>query len=293
MTKKILVKREYQPFVKWVGGKRALLPQIIPLLPKEFNNYFEPFVGGGALFFELFSQGKLDNKKIYLFDINSELINTYKVVQKYPKKLIEELEKFKKQHSKEFYYEIREWDRQKNFLQKDELLRATRFIYLNKTCFNGLYRVNKKNQYNVPMGSYKNPNICDRKVIYNSSEALQNAIIKNISYKEVLKYANTDDLVYLDPPYYPISETSSFTSYSEFDFLEKEQKELFEIFDSLSGNGINVLHTNSNTDFIKKLYEKFEINEIQANRFINSKSNGRGKISELLITNNKRNIYEL
>jgi len=184
----------YQPFVKWVGGKRALLSQIIPLLPKEFNNYFEPFVGGGALFFELFSQGKLRDKNIYLFDINSELINTYNMVKNYPELLIKELDKFKQLHSKEFFYEIRAWDRKDDFLDKDELLRATRFIYLNKTCFNGLYRVNKKNQNNVPIGSYKNPNICDSEVIYNASFALQNATILNTSYKDVLKYASKDDI---------------------------------------------------------------------------------------------------
>ena len=276
---------KYQPFIKWVGGKRGLLSQIIPLLPQDFNNYFEPFVGGGALFFELFSQGKLKNKNIYLFDINSELINTYNMVKLYPELLINELEKFKQQHSKEFYYEIRAWDRDDGFLQRDELLRATRFIYLNKTCFNGLYRVNKKNQYNVPMGSYKNPNICDSEVIYNASFALQNATILNTSYKDVLKYASKDDLVYFDPPYYPLTQTASFTSYSEFEFLDKEQKELFEVFESLNNKNVNVLHSNSNTPFIKDLYKEYDIQEIQANRFINSKSSGRGKISEVLIKN--------
>jgi DNA adenine methylase len=273
----------YQPFVKWVGGKRGLLSQIIPLLPKEFNNYFEPFVGGGALFFELFSQGKLRDKNIYLFDINSELINAYNMVKKYPELLIKELEKFKSQHSKEFFYEIRAWDRETDFLERDDLLRAARFIYLNKTCFNGLYRVNRKNQNNVPIGSYKNPNICDSEVIYNASFALQNATILNTSYKDVLKYASQDDLVYFDPPYYPLTETASFTSYSEFSFLDKEQRELFEVFESLNNKDANVLHSNSDTQFIKDLYSKYDIQNIQANRFINSKSSGRGKISEVLI----------
>ena len=150
-----------QPFIKWVGGKRGLLSQILPLLPKEFNNYFEPFVGGGALFFELQKQGRLNGKKVYLFDINSELINAYQVIKSSPESLIENLAKFKEQHSKEFYYEVRAWDREENFLELDSIIRATRFIYLNKTCFNGLYRVNKKNQNNVPIGSYKNPNICE------------------------------------------------------------------------------------------------------------------------------------
>lgn len=263
--------------------KRGLLLQIIPLLPKEFNNYFEPFVGGGALFFELQKQGKLNSKKVYLFDINSELINTYQVVKNTPERLINELKRFKEEHSKEFYYEIRAWDREDDFLEKSELLRATRFIYLNKTCFNGLYRVNKKNQNNVPIGSYKNPNICDIETIYGASNALQNATILNASYKEVLKYATKNDLVYFDPPYYPLTQTSSFTSYSEFEFLENEQFELFEVFDELGSHGINVVHSNSDTQFIKDLYAKYHIEQIRANRFINSKSSGRGKISEVLI----------
>ncbi len=285
MTKIMNLRREYQPFVKWVGGKRGLLSQIIPLIPKEFNNYYEPFVGGGALFFELFSLGLLEGKKVYLFDINRELINAYNIVKNKPEKLISELEIFQKKHCKEFYYEIRSWDRGDDFLKIDEVLRAARFIYLNKTCFNGLYRVNKKNQYNVPMGTYKNPNISDSEVIYNASIALQNAIIKNISYKEVLRYASENDFVYFDPPYYPLTQTSNFTSYSEFNFSEEEQKELFNVFEKLSENNVKVLHSNSDTEFINDLYFKYKIIKFQANRFINSKSSGRGKISEVLISN--------
>ena len=283
MTIKIDKKYNYQPFIKWVGGKRGLLSQIIPLLPIEFNNYHEPFLGGGALFFELYSQGKLQNKKIYLSDINSELINTYNIVKNNPTKLIKELENFKKQHNKEFYYQIRELDRREDFKNSTPLERATRFIYLNKTCFNGLYRINSKGYFNTPIGSYKNPNIADSETIYNASEALANAIIKHQSYKEVLKYAKKDDLVYLDPPYYPLTPTASFTAYSEFEFLDNQQIELFEIFDKLSKKEINVVKSNSDTIFIKDLYEKYTINFVQANRFINSKSSGRGRISEVLI----------
>jgi DNA adenine methylase len=274
-----------QPFVKWVGGKRGLLSQIIPLLPKQFNNYFEPFVGGGALFFELQREGLLEGKKVYLFDINSELINAYQVIKKSPNKLVENLENLKKQHSKEFYYEVRAWDREDSFLELDAISRASRFIYLNKTCFNGLYRVNKKNQNNVPMGSYKNPNICDSEVIYSVSYALQDVTIINCSYKEVLNYANSRDLIYLDPPYYPLNRTSSFTSYSEFKFLEKEQKELFEVFYKLDREGCFVVHSNSDTEFVNELYQEYNIKRIQANRFINSKGNGRGKISEIITRN--------
>ena len=185
MTKKIenIDIKKAQPFIKWVGGKRGLLSQIIPLLPKIFNNYFEPFVGGGALFFELYAQGKLNGKNVYLFDINAELINAYTMVKENPSELIKKLHAFKKKHSKEYYYEVRAWDRDENFLEISALERAARFIYLNKTCFNGLYRVNKSNQNNVPIGSYKNPNIVDETAIYNASEALKNATILNASYK--------------------------------------------------------------------------------------------------------------
>ena len=145
--------------------------------------------------------------------------------------------------------------------------------------------VNKSNQNNVPMGAYKNPNICDEKVVLSSSRALQNVNILNLSYKEVVKYANKNDLVYFDPPYYPLTKTSNFTSYSEFDFLEKEQNELYNVFQELSLRKCQVLHSNSYTDFIKDLYKDYKIQEIQANRFINSKSNDRGKILELLIKN--------
>lgn len=285
MTKKIekIDLKKAQPFIKWVGGKRGLLSQIIPLLPKQFNNYFEPFVGGGALFFELYSQGKLEGKKVYLFDINSELINTYEIVRDKPTKLIEMLNTFKEEHSKERYYEVRAWDREANFLETDSLTRAARFIYLNKTCFNGLYRVNKSNQNNVPMGSYKNPNIADDTAIYSASDALQSVTILNASYKDILKYATKDDLVYFDPPYYPLTATASFTSYSEFDFLDKQQEELFETFYTLDKKGCSVVHSNSDTSFIKELYKKFDIKDIQANRYINSKSSGRGKISEVLV----------
>jgi DNA adenine methylase len=274
---------KYQPFVKWVGGKRGLLSQIIPLLPKEFNNYFEPFVGGGALFFELYSLGLLKDKKIYLFDINSELINTYNIVKTNPSDLIKNLQEFKEKHSKEFYYDVRSWDREENFLQRSEIERASRFIYLNKTCFNGLYRVNSKGYHNVPMGSYKNPKICDEETIYSASQALQRATILNTSYKDVLKYASRDDLVYFDPPYYPLTATSSFTSYNENGFLDKEQIELFEVFKELDMIGSKVAHSNSDAGFIKDLYQEFYIRDIQANRFINSKSSGRGKISEILV----------
>ena len=276
-------RNQCQPFVKWVGGKRGLLEQIIPLFPIEFNNYHEPFLGGGAVFFELYSKGLLDNKKVCLSDINKELVNTYIIVRDKPDELIKNLENFKKQHSKEFYYKIRELDRKENYQDLSDIEKATRFIYLNKTCFNGLYRVNKKGYFNTPIGSYKNPNIVDSDTILSASEALQNAIIKHQPFQEVLKEAKKDDLVYFDPPYYPLNKTSNFTSYDSNCFLEDEQFELFEVFDKLAQKGAKVVQSNSDTKFIKELYKSYDISIVNANRFINSKSSGRGKISEVLI----------
>jgi len=280
-----LYTKKYQPFIKWVGGKRGLLTQLLPLFPKEFNNYHEPFLGGGAVFFELYSQGLLKDKKVYLSDINSELINTYNVVKNNPNKLINSLENFKEQHSKEFYYKTREIDRQEEFQKLSDIERATRFIYLNKTCFNGLYRVNRKGYFNTPIGSYKNPNIADRDTILSASEALQNATISNNSFSEVVKNVNKNDLVYFDPPYYPLNATSSFTAYNENDFLDDKQKELLGVFEDLDERGCFILHSNSDTEFIKDLYQKYDVNFVQANRFINRKSSGRGKISEVLVRN--------
>ncbi len=274
-----------KPFVKWVGGKRQLIPELLKYIPKNFNNYFEPFVGGGALFFELYNLGILKNKKVFLFDINEELISAYKIIRDYPNELIEKLKEFKSKHNKEFYYQIRELDRTDNYKKLNNIIKAARFIYLNKTCFNGLYRVNKKGYFNVPMGKYKTPKILDENNILLVSKALQNTIIKHCDYKKVLEYAQKEDFIYFDPPYYPLNETSNFTSYTQKKFLKKEQIELFETFDILSQKGCFVLESNSDTEFINNLYKKFKIEKVFANRFVNSKANNRGKISEVLIRN--------
>jgi len=274
-----------KPFVKWAGGKRQLIPELLKYVPKTFNNYFEPFVGGGALFFELYNLGILRNKKVYLFDINEELINTYEVIRDFPNKLIEKLKEFKSKHNKEFYYQVRELDRSENYKNIDNITKAARFIYLNRTCFNGLYRVNKKGYFNVPIGRYKNPQIVNEENILAVSKALQNAIIKHCDYKEVLNYANKNDFIYLDPPYYPLNDTANFTSYTQGEFLEKEQMELFETFKFLTKKECFVLESNSDTEFINNLYKEFKIEKVFANRAINSKGSKRGKITEVLIRN--------
>ncbi|MBD3843715.1 MAG: DNA adenine methylase [Campylobacterales bacterium] len=277
--------KPFCPFIKWVGGKRGLLSQLILFFPAEFENYHEPFLGGGAVFFELYNRGMLKDKKIFLSDINEELINAYIQVKENPEKLINELKKYKKEHSKDFYYITRSLDREANFKKISSLKRAARFIYLNKTCFNGLYRVNAKGYFNVPMGSYKNPNIADEESIYRANEALQNATIKCQSFTNVLNDAKGGDFVYFDPPYYPLTTTANFTAYNQDGFLEAEQNKLFEVFRELDDRGCKVAQSNSDTEFIKELYKNFKINTVMTNRFINSKSDGRGKIKEVLIRN--------
>jgi len=274
-----------KPFVKWAGGKRQLIPELLKNIPKNFNNYFEPFLGGGALFFELYNHGILNDKKIYLSDINKELINTYKVIRNNPNELVEKLKEFKINHNKEFYYKIRELDRNENYKNLDNITKAARFIYLNKTCFNGLYRVNKKGEFNVPFGKYKAPKILDEENIYAVSNALKNVIIKHCDYKEILKYTQKNDFIYLDPPYYPLTKTANFTTYNQNNFLEKEQIELYKTFKELAYKGCFVLKSNSDTEFINNLYKEFTIKKVLANRAINSKANKRGKITEILIRN--------
>lgn len=279
-----------KPFLKWAGGKRALLPELLSRVPENFDNYLEPFLGGGALFFELKRLGKLDNKKVYLFDKNKELINTYKIVQNQPKELLKLLKNYKEKHSHDFYYETRAMDREDNFADLNPVARAARFIYLNKTCFNGLYRVNSKGYHNVPLGSYKNPNIYDENIINLAHIALQGANIEVADFSKTLEYANLNDFVYFDPPYYPINATSSFTSYHQDIFLDDEQKRLFGVFRELDKKGVYVMESNSSAKFIDNLYEDYKIYCIvMVGRNINSKINNRGKIEEFLIRGKKWN----
>jgi DNA adenine methylase len=225
----------------------------------------------------------LAGKKAYLADINAELINAYTVVKNNPDALITELTVYKNNHNKDFYYQTRALDRSNDFKSLSELDRATRFIYLNKTCFNGLYRVNQKGYFNTPIGSYQNPNIADKEVILNASKALQNAIICNQSFDKTINSAKQGDFIYLDPPYYPLTKTASFTAYDKNAFLEDKQTQLFDMFKKLHQKKCTVMKSNSDTQFVKDLYQKYTIDFVQANRFINSKSSGRSKINEILI----------
>lgn len=285
MTISKMLVSNIKPFVKWAGGKNGLINSLISFIPKNFNSYFESFVGGGALFFYLKNLNILNSKKIYLNDKNAELINAYKQIKINPNKLLEELEILKNNHNKEYFYKIRNLDRDFDFYSLSEVFRAARFIYLNKTCFNGLCRYNAKGNFNTPMGSYKNPKIYDKDLIFSVHEVLKNVSITNKDFEVVSLKAKKGDFVYFDPPYYPINKTSSFVSYTD-NFSANEQIRLYKLFKMLDCEGIKVLQSNSNTDFIKELYKDFEIIEVISKRAINCKGDKRGKITELIIRGN-------
>lgn len=274
-----------KPFVKWAGGKSGLIASLIPFVPKNFNSYFEPFVGGGALFFYLKNQKILNSKKIYINDKNSQLINAYKQIKINPHEILEELEILNKKHSEETFYRIRNLDRNSDFYSLSEVFKAARFIYLNKTCYNGLCRYNSKGHFNTPIGNYKNPKIYDKELIFSVHKALKNVLITNNDFESALLKVKKGDFIYFDPPYFPLNKTSSFVNYTD-NFLAKEQIRLYELFKILDFEGVKVLQSNSNTQFIRELYKDFEIIEINSKRAINCKGDRRGKITELIIKGN-------
>lgn len=260
-----------RPFLKWAGGKNRLIRQYQPYFP-EFTNYYEPFLGGGAVFFHLQPQNAV------LSDINPELINTYCCVKEQVEEVIDILQKHQGQHSKDYYYKMR------SLTPNTEIERAARFIYLNRTCFNGLYRENSKGKFNVPIGRYKNPQICNPELLRSASTALQNVKIDVKPFESVLEAANSsEDFVYFDPPYYPVSSTSNFTAYSRDVFSKNDQNKLKEIFVELAGRGVKVMLSNSDCDFIRDLYSQFKIHKISAARSINSNGKKRGNVSEILV----------
>jgi DNA adenine methylase len=269
-----------RPFLKWAGGKGRLIPQYLPNFPQQFTNYYEPFLGGGAVFFYLAQQPLSFNS--VLSDVNPELINVYCCVRDRVEKLIELLEGHDLEHNqcqKEYYY----WVRSHSY--KKDVERAARLIYLNKTCFNGLYRENSKGEFNVPMGRYKNPKICHGDLLRSVSALLKPVTIEERDFEDVLNYANSAaDFVYFDPPYFPINDTSYFTSYSRDAFTKDDQIRLRDIFVSLANRGVKVLLSNSDCEFIRELYRGFRIKSIWAARAINSKGNNRGKVREVLIS---------
>jgi DNA adenine methylase len=273
------MKESVPSLIKWAGGKKQLLAQFERYFPKKIERYFEPFVGGGTVAFFLLKTHP-EIKKIYLSDINEELIITYNVVKKDVESLIVLLKRYKLKHNKEFYYKIRAEDVKK----LTSLQIAARFIYLNRTCFNGLYRVNSQGRFNVPIGSYKNPTICNENDLREISKLLQKDDIKVAQFDESVKKAKKGDFIYFDPPYYPLKK-DSFTTYTKGKFLEKEQEKLAGTFRKLDKKGCKVMLSNSDTNFIKNLYKDYNINVVKATRMINCDATKRGKINEVVITN--------
>jgi len=274
-------------FIKWAGGKKQLLKQFKPYFPKKINRYFEIFVGGGAVAFYIIKNKK--PKYVFLSDINEELINCYMVIKEDVEELIKLLKEYKKKHNKKVYYEIRAEDPK----LLSDISRAGRFIYLNKTCFNGLYRVNSKDGFNVPMGSYKNPSIVMEKELREISKLLKDVEIKVMSFEDIIKLTKKGDFIYLDPPYYPLKKGKSFTTYTKGNFLEEEQKQLAEVFSKLDKKGCKVMLSNSDTKFIKDLYKDYPIKKVKANRMINCQGSKRGKINEVVVTNYSLNTKEV
>lgn len=272
-----------KPFVKWAGGKAQIINKLKKFMPQSFNNYYEPFIGGGAFFLSL------DLKVAVINDTNEELICAYKCLEDDNLffKLINELKIYEVKHSEDFYYYIREMDRNEDFYNLPIYVRAARMIYLNKACFNGLYRVNSKGFFNVPSGKKLKVNTFDRD---NMNELHQyfmknHITILNDDYSKVVDSAKAEDFVYFDPPYDTFDEKESFTAYSKNSFGKKQQRELCQTFKQLSSKGVKLMLSNHNTKFINELYQGFNIHVIEAKRVINSKGDGRGTVQEVIITN--------
>lgn len=292
-----------RPFVKWAGGKGSLIPQLNNFYPYELKNgiierYIEPFVGGGAVLIDILQ--KYDVQEAYAFDINIDLINSYNVIKNNVEDLITNLKQMETEYlqleqeeRKNYFYNKR--DEYNNYRLEgieQNIQRAAQFIYLNRTCFNGLYRVNKTGKFNVPMGNYKNPTICDEENLRNLSELIQNVQFQYGDYRRSMEYVTENTFVYFDPPYRPLNVTSGFTSYTKEDFNDDNQRELAEFYRELNEQNAKLMLSNSNPKntnkedtFFDNIYQGFNIDEIYASRMINANSKGRGKISEILVTN--------
>ena len=292
-----------RPFVKWVGGKGSLITQLSNFYPYELKNgiierYIEPFVGGGAILIDILQNYEV--QEAYAFDINIDLINSYNVIKNNVEELIINLKEIETEYLRlgqedrkiYFYGKREEYNEYKLEQNEQNIQRASQFIYLNRTCFNGLYRVNKSGKFNVPMGSHKNPTICDVQNLRNLSKLIQNVQFQYGDYKKSTEYVTNNTFVYFDPPYRPLNITSGFTSYTKEDFNDENQKELATYFRELSERDAKLMLSNSNPKNIDKedaffdnIYQGFNINEIYASRMVNANSKGRGKISEILVTN--------
>jgi DNA adenine methylase len=280
-----------KPFVKWAGGKRSIIEKLISLVPDDYKTYYEPFVGGGAMLYEL------QPKKAVINDYNTELMNVYECIKDENKfaNMCNELNKHEAKHSEEYYYAIRDLDRdKKKFNKLADYKRAARTIYLNKACFNGLYRVNSKNEFNVPFGKKLKVNTYEGGNLITVSNYLTMNDIKilSVDFEEAVKDAKKGDFIYFDPPY--DSDTETFNSYTEEGFGKEQQRRLAKVYKELSDRGCYVMLSNHNTILIKELYKDFNIHVIEAKRNINANGKKRGKVEEVIITNyeNKRDFAE-
>lgn len=272
------------PVVKWAGGKRQLLEKIRESLPKQFSTYYEPFFGGGALLFDMQPQKAIIN------DLNGDLISAYEVIKNNSDKLLEILKEHEELNNEEYFYTVRDMDRKSiEYSKLTNIEKAARLIYLNKTCFNGLFRVNSSGQFNTPYGRYKNPNIVNEPIIKAVSKYFNENEIKilSVDFELAIKDTKEGDFVYLDPPYDPISNTSSFTGYNEIIFNKSEQERLKKVCDELNKKGVKFLLSNSATDYIKDLYKDYNIEIVKAKRSINCNGLKRGDIDEVLVRNYK------
>lgn len=268
--------KKVQPFLKWAGGKSQLIEKYAGFFPQRYNRYLEPFLGGGALFFYL------EPNKAILNDSNKDLIQCFSVVKTNAKQLINLLKTHRECHGKEYFEKMR---KDYNTKKLNKIERASAFIYLNKACFNGLYRVNSRGEFNVPFGKHKNPAIFDEENLLVASKLLKHTNLYSDDFSKILNYASRDDFIYFDPPYYPLNKTSSFTSYTAERFLENEQKKLADVFKALDRKKCKVMLSNSDTGFIKNLYNGYRIETVKANRAINCVGEKRGPVNELVILN--------
>lgn len=274
-----------KPFLKWVGGKRQLLPLLLKKKPKTFNTYHEPFIGGGALFFSLTPHHAV------LYDNNAELISLYSVVKNDVEALIEALREHKLRHEadgREYYYSVRDQDRGPDFSARSAVDRAARFVYLNRTCFNGVYRVNSEGLFNVPYGSYKNPLVCDEANLRACSAALQPVVLKQGDFEQILQTAQRGDFVYFDPPYVPLSDTANFTGYTAAGFDRSMQERLKNVCDQLTDRGVFFMLSNSSAKWVVQTYSEagYKVEKIKATRAVNSKASGRAATENEVIVRN-------
>lgn len=274
-----------RPFVKWAGGKGQLLPELSRRLPRQFHRYHEPFVGGAALFFHLHNAGRLRHGAV-LSDFNPELVLCYQVVRDDPEQLIVALRQHERYRlDREYFMDVRSWDRRPDFAQRSPVERAARMIFLNRTCYNGLYRLNNKGQFNAPFGYYKNPLICDPENMRAASTALKHTELLVGDFGDAAARAAPGDLVYFDPPYVPMSATASFTHYTGQTFGPNDQRRLAHLFDDLMARGVYVMLSNSHTPLSRELYAAHAVSTsiVFASRKINCDGRKRGSVEELIV----------